>query len=106
MIYEISLKIRIKKEERERSYFEAWRIEGMSFMPYEQPILERVFLHEWPLSTPPPEPSTVYMVLVKADNSSTKEMNRVFTRGRNCIRNYLAKQEVPTFLVMDQKEAE
>jgi hypothetical protein len=106
MIYEISLKIRIRKEERERSYFEAWRIKGKCFLPYERPILEQVFLYEWPLGTPPPDPSTIFMVLVKADNSSTKEMNRVFTRGRNCIRNYLAKQEVPTFLVMDQKEAE
>jgi hypothetical protein len=104
MIYEVHLKIRKKNEERELSYFEAWRIEGpKSFMPYEKPILNTVFMQEWPLPIPPPEPSDVYMVLVETNTSSTKERNRAFIAGRNLIRNYLEQQETPTFLVYEEE---
>ena len=106
MIYEIHLKLRIKNESREISYFEAWRMESRSFLPYQVPLMETVFKQEWALNIPPPEPSDVYMVLVEAENTSSKELKRVFTRGRNLIRDYLAKQENPTFLVFDEKETE
>jgi hypothetical protein len=103
MIYEVHLKIRIKNERRELSYFEAWRIESRSFMPYEQPILQRVFKQEWPLPIPPPDPSNVYMVLVEAKTSSTKDEAKAFVEGRNLIRNYLEQQETPTFLVYEEE---
>jgi hypothetical protein len=108
MIYEIHLKLRIKNESREISYFEAWRMEGKCFLPYDNPILEQVFKQKWPLEgkIPPPEPSDVYMVLVEAENTSSKELKRVFTKGRNLIKDYLTEQESPTFLVFAEKEAE
>ena len=106
MIYEIHLKLRIKNESREISYFEAWRMEGKTFMPYEKPILEEVFPQIVPSHFKPSEPSDVYMVLIKAEDTSSKELKRVFTRGRNLIRDYLAKHETPTFLVFNEKEAE
>ena len=106
MIYEIHLKLRIKNESREISYFEAWRMEGKCFLPYDNPILEEVFPQIVPSHFKPPEPSDVYMVLVEATDTSSKELKRVFTRGRNLIKDYLAEQESPTFLVFDQKEAE
>jgi hypothetical protein len=46
------------------------------------------------------------MVLVEAKDTSSKELKRVFTRGRNLIKDYLAKQESPTFLVFAEKEVE
>ena len=104
MIYEVHLKIRKKNERRELSYFEAWRVEGpKTFMPYEKPILNVVFLHKWPYNTPPPEPSDVYMVLVEAKTSSTKDEAKAFIDGRNLIRNYLEQQETPTFLVYEEE---
>jgi hypothetical protein len=106
MIYEVHLKLRIKKEAREISYFEAWRIEVKCFMPYDNPILNVVFPHETPPHFKPSEPSDVYMVLVEATDTSSKELKRVFTKGRNLIKDYLAKQKSPTFLVFAEKEAE
>jgi len=104
MIYEIHLKIRKKNEEKELSYFEAWRIEGpKTFMPYQKPILEQVFKQEWPLKIPPPEPADIYLVLVEANSSSTKERAKAFIKGRNLIRNYLEQQETPTFLVYEEE---
>lgn len=106
MIYEIHLKLRIKREAREISYFEAWRMEGKCFMPYDNPILNVVFEQIVPSHFKPPEPSDVYMVLVEAKDTSSKELKRVFTRGRNLIKDYLAEQESPTFLVFTEKEVE
>ena len=106
MIYEIHLKIRLKNEPYEKSYFEAWRMESKSFLPYTNPILEKVFTQEWPHKIPPPENNDIYMVLVMASSSSPKELNRVFTRGRNLIRDYIKEKEQGTFLVFEGQEAE
>jgi hypothetical protein len=81
-------------------------VEGKCFMPYDNPILEEVFPQIVPSHFKPPEPSDVYMVLVEAKDTSSKELRRVFTKGRNLIKDYLAKHETPTFLVFNEKEAE
>lgn len=100
MIYEIHLKIRKKNEKKELSYFEAWRIECKTFMPYEKPILSTVFKQKWPHTSPPPDPNDVYMVLVEAKTSSSKDEAKAFVEGRKLIREYLEQQDHHTFLVI------
>jgi hypothetical protein len=105
MFYEVHLKIRKKNEKRELSYFEAWRIECRSFLPYQKPVLGVVFKQEWPHTAPPPDPNDVYMVLVEAKTSSSKDEAEAFTKGRSLIREYLNQQNTPTFLVYTKENS-
>jgi hypothetical protein len=103
MIYEISLKIKVINELTELSYYEVWRMQLKTFMPYEQPILNIVFKREQ-TKLIPPHPSDLYLVLVEAQNSSSKEATKVFVTGRNLIREFLTIQYPQVKLVYQTLE--
>ena len=104
MIYEISLKIKVKNERTELSYYEVWRAMIKTFLPYEKPIIGVVFRHEHDPRVPSPEPSDRYIVLVEAESSSTKAELKAFVEGRNLIREKLSALDTPVFLVYGDKE--
>jgi hypothetical protein len=77
--YEISLKIRIKKEDYELSYYEVWRKEMKHLDKFMSPILDTVFKRDKP-PFKMPEDNDMWSVLVENKKGC-------FEKGRNLIRD-------------------
>ena len=89
MLYEISLKIRIKDESHEKSYYEVWRMNVKYCETFFSPILDDVRKRPEP-SIKMPEKSDIYQVLVDAGSrNDVKDKKAAFTKGRKLIRDYL-----------------